>query len=36
LKSIGYTGQLAVELARDSHRGPELAALSLKALRDAG
>lgn len=32
LHSIHYTGQVAVELARDSHRGPEMAAHSLKAL----
>jgi sugar phosphate isomerase/epimerase len=36
LRSIHYTGQVAVELARDSHRGPEMAARSLKALLDAG
>lgn len=36
LRSIHYTGQVAVELARDSHRGPEMAAHSLKALLDAG
>lgn len=36
LKSIHYSGQIAVELARDSHRGPEMAARSLRALLAAG
>lgn len=35
LQSINYGGQAAVELARDSHRGPELAVSSYAALRSA-
>lgn len=33
LQAINYSGQAAVELARDSHRGPELAASSYAALQ---
>lgn len=35
LQAIGYAGQASVELARDSHRGPELAASSYAALQAA-
>ena len=35
LLEVGYSGLAAVELSRDSHRGPEAAALAIDALRGA-
>ena len=35
LVEVGYNGLAAVELSRDSHRGPEAAALAIDALRGA-
>jgi sugar phosphate isomerase/epimerase len=35
LQGVGYSGMAAVELSRDSHRGPLAAAEALEALRAA-